>query len=223
MNPLVTIAGLAVALGGFEGVSWLQERLDRPDDGIEPHLWKWLVPVAVVGYVVLVEARSLPSIGWQIDGLVRTATAVVVGLVVILGANVALQPLWTRLGSEEELAAGVAEFASLSVPERVFVASTAGVTEEVPYRGYTIERVAGLTGSPLLGAAVSLVAFLIVHVGDTWSPRAVLQMAQPTVILLVLYLWTRSLPVVILVHAANDAVGLLFADRMAENLDADST
>jgi len=94
-------------------------------------------------------------------------------------------------------------------------AYTAGVTEEVPYRGYTVERVTALTGSPLLAAAVSLVAFLAAHVGEHWSKAAAVQMAQPTVVLLALYLWTHSLPVVMAAHAINDAVGLLLAGRAA--------
>ncbi|HKL29209.1 MAG TPA: CPBP family intramembrane glutamic endopeptidase [Natrialbaceae archaeon] len=221
MTLPLTIVGLVIALGGFEARSRLMESLDRPDDGLEPHRWKWLVPAAVVGYVLLVEGQGLASIGWRVGGPVPFVGWVIGGLVVMLGANVVLQPLWARLGTGEDLAAGVAEFADFSISERLFVAGTAGVTEEIPYRGYTIERVATLTGSPLLGAAISLVAFLAAHVGDTWSREAALQMAQPTVILLALYLWTRSLPVVILVHAANDAVGLLFADRMADRADAD--
>jgi len=103
------------------------------------------------------------------------------------------------------------------VAERLVVAGTAGVTEEVPYRGYAVERVTALTGSPLLAAAVSLVAFLAAHVGEHWSRAAAVQMAQPTVVLLALYLWTHSLPVVMAVHALNDAVGLLLADRAGDD------
>lgn len=222
MNPLVTVVGLVIALGGFEVVGRLQDRLDRPDGGLEPHLWKWLLPGAVIGYAVVLEGKGLASIGWRVGPPAPFVGWVVEGLVVMLGANVVLEPLWTRLGTGEDLASGMAAFTDFSVLERVFVASTAGVTEEVPYRGYTIERVAALTGSPLLGAGISLVAFLTAHVGDTWRPRAVLQMAQPTVILLALYLWTRSLPVVVLVHAGNDVVGLLLAERVVENADSRS-
>lgn len=222
MGSTVTVVGLLLALGGFEARSRLMAALDRPEDGLEPHLWKWFVPTVVVGYVLLVEDQGLVSIGWRFGDPVPFVGWVIGGLVVMLGANVVFQPLWARLGTGEDLATGMAEFADFSAPERLFVAGTAGITEEIPYRGYTIERVATLTGSPVLGAAVSLVAFLAVHVGDTWTRKAALQMAQPTVILLALYLWTRSLPAVILVHAANDAVGLLMADRLVDRADAGS-
>jgi membrane protease YdiL (CAAX protease family) len=176
----------------------------------------------VFGYVVALEGTGLASIGWRFDQPLVFGGWVIGGLAVMLGANILLQPVWNRLEADEDLASGMAEFTDLSSLGRLFVASTAGVTEEIPYRGYTIERIAALTGSPLLGAGISLVAFLTVHLGDTWRPRAVLQMAQPTVILLALYLWTRSLPVVILVHVGNDLVGLLLAEQVVENADTHS-
>ncbi|MFB6269707.1 MAG: CPBP family intramembrane glutamic endopeptidase [Halobacterium sp.] len=220
MNALVTLVGLVVALGGFEAVSRVQDALDRPEDSLEEHAWKWLVPAAVAGYVLVVEDAALASIGWTFPGTVPFAYYTAVGLAAMLATTVLLAPVRERMDSADEMNEGLAEFAAFSIPQRFAVAATAGVTEEVPYRGYTIERVAALTGSPLLGAAVSLVAFLWAHVGDRWSTGAALQMAQPTLVLLALYLWTRSLPVVIAVHGVWDAFGLLFADQAAEQTGA---
>lgn len=216
MNAAVTLVGLVVALAGFEATSRLQSWLDRPEDGLEDHAWKYLVPAVLVGFVLLVEGKSLASIGWTFAGPTPFALHTAAGLAAMLATTILLAPVREHMDSTDDLNEGMAEFASFSIPERLFVAGTAGVTEEVPYRGYTIERVAALTGSPLLGAGVSLVAFLAGHVGDQWTPGAALQMAQPTVVLLALYLWTHSLPVVIAVHAGWDAFGLLMADRIAE-------
>ena len=213
MNPFVVAGGLALSFGGFEAVSRLQDRLGRPSDGLESHVWKWLVPAAVAGYVVAVESRALASIGWTFAGPLPFAYHTAVGFAAMLGSAILLSPLWEALGTADAMQDGMASFAAFSVPERVFVAGTAGVTEELPYRGYAIERVTALTGIPLLAAAVSLVAFLAAHVGDHWSRAAAVQMAQPTAVLLALYLWTHSLPVVMAVHALNDVVGLLLADR----------
>jgi membrane protease YdiL (CAAX protease family) len=219
VNTVVTLVGLAIALSAFEGVSRVQAALDRPDDTLEEHCWKWVVPLVVASYVLVVEGKRLATIGWTAPDAVPFAYYATVGLAAMLATTVILAPIRERMDSADEMDQGLAEFATFTHPERLFVAATAGVTEEVPYRGYTIERVAALTGSPLLGAAVSLVAFLWAHVGDRWSVGAALQMAQPTVVLLALYLWTRSLPVVMAVHAVWDAFGLLFADRAAEQTD----
>lgn len=215
MNWVVAFGGLALSFGGFEALSRLQDRLGRPSDGLEAHVWKWLVPAAVAGYVLGVEGRSLASIGWTFAGPLPFAYHTAVGLAAMLGSAVLLSPLWEALGTAEAMQDGMAAFTDFSVAERLFVAGTAGVTEEVPYRGYAVERVTALTGSPLLAAAVSLVAFLAAHVGEHWSRAAAVQMAQPTVVLLALYLWTHSLPVVMAVHALNDIAGLLLADRAA--------
>jgi membrane protease YdiL (CAAX protease family) len=222
MEFLVVAGGLALSWGGFEAVSRLQDRLGRPDDGLEPHVWKWLVPAAVAGYVVAVEGRSLASIGWTFAGPVPFAYHTAVGVAALLGSAVLLSPLWERLGTAADMNEGMAEFTDLSVPGRLFVSGTAGVTEEVPYRGYTVERLLALTGSPLVAAGASLVAFLAAHVGDHWSRAAAVQMSQPTLVLLALYLWTHSLPVVMAAHALNDAVGLLLAERITEQADGEA-
>lgn len=219
MSALLTVAGLVVAFGAFEAVSQLQDALDRPSDGLEPHLWKWLVPAVVAGYVLFVEGRTLASIGWQFGGTVEFGYHVAVGLAVMLVSNALAAPVRERLDGGEDMVDGFAEFTDYSTVGRLFVASTAGVTEEVPYRGYAIERGAALTGSPLLAAAVSTVAFLPAHVGDTWTASAAVQMLQPAAVLVGLYLWTHSLPVVIVVHALNDAIGLLLAERVVDSAD----
>lgn len=219
MSAVLTLVGLAVSFGAFEAVSRLQDALGRADDGLEPHVWKWLVPVVVAGYVLVVEGRTLASIGWTVGGPVEFGSHVVVGLVTMFGSNALLAPIHERLDTGEDLAEGLAEFTTLSLAGRIFVSGTAGVTEEVPYRGYAIERATALTGSPLLAAAISTVAFLYAHIGDTWTAGAAVQMLQPTAILVGLYLWTHSLPVVMVVHALNDAVGLLLAERVVESAE----
>lgn len=221
MNTVVTLGGLVVALVGFEATSRLQSWLDRPVVGLESHAWKVIVPVAVVGYVLGVEGESLASIGWTFAGPVPFALHAAAGLAALFAPIVLLAPVREPVSSDDlsgndDLSEAMADYATFSVPRRLFVAGTAGVTEEVPYRGYVIERVATLTGSPLLGAAVSLVAFLAAHVSDQWSSRDVLGMAYPSLVLVALYLWAHSLPVVIVVHASWNAYALLMADRIAE-------
>ncbi|MDH5018831.1 CPBP family intramembrane glutamic endopeptidase [Halobacterium rubrum] len=216
MSWVVAFGGLALSFGGFEALSRLQDRLGRPSESLEAHAWKWLVPAAVAGYVLAVEGRPLSSIGWTFAGPLPFAYHTAVGFAAMLGSAILLSPLWEALGTAEAMEDGMAAFADFSVAERLFVAGTAGITEEVPYRGYAVERVTALTGSPLLAAAVSLVAFLAAHVGEQWSRAAAVQMAQPTVVLLALYLWTHSLPVVMAVHALNDVAGLLLAERTAD-------
>lgn len=217
----VTALGLVVALGGFELLHRFRARFGWTGGTMADHAWKWVVP-ALVLLVVAAEGETLASIGWHVESNVRFVWEVALGFAAMVGTNLLLAPLWSRVGDGgESLAEGIGSFASLSIPERLFVAATAGVTEEIPYHGYAVERVAALTGSVPLAGVVSFLAFTLGHLGETWDRQAVLRIAQPALVTTLLYLWFRSLPVLIVVHAANDAVGLLVADRYAPDSEDD--
>jgi hypothetical protein len=212
--PVATLVGLVVALGGFELLDRARTALGWTGGGdLRDHLWKWAVPVALL-VVVVAEGETLASVGWRVESVPRFFGDVAVGLGVMLGANVFTAPVWARVGDGgESLAEGIRTFASLSVSERLLVAFTAGATEEFAFHGYAVERLLALTGSVPLAGGVSFLAFTLGHLGETWDRQAVLRIAQPALVTTLLYLWFRSLPVLIAVHAANDAVGLLAADR----------
>jgi membrane protease YdiL (CAAX protease family) len=220
----VTLVGLVVALAGFELVDRLRDAMGwTGGDALRDHLWKWVVAGAIV-VVVLAEGASPASVGWRVASGGALTWQVATGLGVMLGANVVLAPVWARVGDGgQSLAEGIGSFASLSMPERLFVAFTAGTTEELTFHGYALERIAALTGNPALAGAVSFAAFTLGHLGETWDRHAVLRIAQPALLTTLLYLWFRSLPVLILVHAINDAVGLLVADRYAPADPAESS
>ncbi|RLM56779.1 CPBP family intramembrane metalloprotease [Halobellus sp. Atlit-31R] len=240
-----TAIGLAVALVGFEALDRVRYtfaarrgRHAEPDDAapdgsrseprgpvpplatdLREHVWKWSVPALLV-VVVAVEGNSLASIGWRIDSVERLVFQVGVGLAAMIGSNILFAPLWARVGDGgESLAAGLGSFASLSVPERLFVAFTAGATEETAFHGYALERLLALTGNLPLSGGVAFVAFTLGHTGETWDRDAVARIAQPALMTTLLYLWFRSLPALIAIHALNDAVGLLLADRFAAPTD----
>lgn len=225
----VTAVGLVVALVGFELLDRLRRAVtalsdpagdastrDRPRaTALREHLWKWTIPAVLLGVVAL-EGETLASIGWRVASPEQLVSQITVGLAAMLGVNIATAPLWATVGDGgESLAAGLGAFAALSVPERLFVAITAGATEETAFHGYALERLLALTGSPPLAGGVSFLAFTLGHAGDTWDRDAVIRIAQPALVTTLLYLWFRSLPALIAIHALNDAVGLLLAERYA--------
>jgi len=214
-NRLVGLAGLVLAFSGFEVTGRLSDTLGLPDEGLWPHVQKWLPALSLVGLVRVVEDEPLSSIGWRPIEPRRFVRETAVGLAVMLGANVIVQPVLNRIVDDTGVEAGLGSFADFSIPERLFVAATAGTTEEIAFRGYAIERLAALTGSWYLGGVISLVAFVLGHASNTWDQSALVHIAQPTAVLTALYCRVRSLPVVIAVHALNDAIGLLLADRYA--------
>lgn len=186
---------------------------------LREHAWKWAIP-AILLVVVAAEGNSLASIGWRIESPVRLLQQIGLGVLVLTGLHLLTAPLWARVGDGgESLAAGLGSFASLSVSERLFVAFTAGATEETAFHGYALERLLALTGSVPLAGGVSFLAFTVGHLGDTWDRHAVLRIAQPALVTTLLYLWFRSLPALIAIHALNDAVGLLLAERFERSED----
>lgn len=206
--------GVGVSLFGMTLMRPLLDRFEESD--VRRHAAKWVPALAIVAYTWVVEGRDSASLGLRWDGLRPFLRRVAVGLVAMLGASVVLAPVHERLGTDE-LEAGMAAFTDLDWPGRLFVALTAGVTEEVLFRGYALERVEELTGSRLVAAAVTTGAFVLGHRGETWGWKSLVQIAQPAVIVTALYLRSRDLLALMTIHALNDAVGLLLAERMIDD------
>lgn len=103
----------------------------------------------------------------------------------------------------------------LSTPERllmIFIAITAGVTEEVLFRGFAITRLKRVLGSAWLALPITVVSFLFIH----GTPRS----AQMAAIYLFaglafgvpfILMKLRRLEVLILIHFLIDA-GMVIAD-----------
>lgn len=229
----VTAVGLLVALVGFAVLDRTRRAVsavESPAAGAGPrsvdlreHAWKWAVPATLL-LVVAAEGNSLSSIGWRIASPPALLGQVLVGFGVLTGSHVLTAPLWARVGDGgESLAAGIGSFTSLSTPERLFVAFTAGAAEETAFHGYALERLLSLTGSVPLAGGLSAVAFVVGHAGDTWDRDAIARIAQPALVMTLLYLWFRSLPALIAIHALNDSLALLLADRFDDRAgDSDS-
>jgi len=206
--------GLALALFGFALIRPLTRRFE--DGDVREHAVKWLPAALVAGYVAVVEGRDGESVGLRWDGPRVFGRRVAVGLTAMLGANVVLQPLFECIDGEEEVADDLAAFAELSYGERLFAAVTAGVTEELLFRGYAFERLEEWTDSRGVAAGVTTLVFVLLHRGDKWGWRSVLRITQPAVITTALYVRFRDLLALMTVHALNDAIGLLLADRFAD-------
>lgn len=86
-------------------------------------------------------------------------------------------------------------------------ALTAGVVEELLYRGYAIERLAALTGSRVAGAFLSLAAFSLAHL-PFWGAASALLTLVAGLVLTALYLWKRNLAVNMLAHTLTAVVQL---------------
>ncbi len=221
---VAVLGGLAVALFGMAVAGLLADRyLSEPDDLRADLLVsdanKWAVFALLCGYVLVVEGRPLSSMtGRSLDPLAFVAV-VGGGVFLLFAANAVTTPVFDRLGVGG-LDEGMTGLASLSVRHRLFVAGTAGVTEQVLFHGYAVERLLELTGSPLLAGGVSFAAFTASHAVG-WERGAVARIAVPALLTTVVYLLVRDVVALACIHALNDAVGLLLAGSVEKADDAD--
>ncbi len=165
----------------------------------------WALALAVLAIVRFWERRPLTSIGlgkptWN---SLLTGGCVTLGLLFLAG-----------------MAAFALETSGLPMPEnqtdlilglplwlQLLVAFSAGVTEEILFRGYAIERMTELTRSRWLGAIVPVLVFGGVH-APFWGIAHAIVAGFSGLWLTLLYLWRRNLWTNIAAHALLD--GLVF-------------
>lgn len=209
---VVALAGMAIA--GLASDRYLPELDDARTDILLSDAAKWALFGLLCLVVVVGEGRPLSSLTGVRLAVPSFVAVVVTGVGVLFAANLLTAPVFDRLGVGG-LGEGLDQFVSLSTPHRLFVALTAGVTEEALFHGYAIERLLELTGSPLLAGTASFLAFTFGHVVG-WDRGAVARIAVPALVTTALYLLVRDVVALMAIHALNDAVGLLLVDRLAD-------
>jgi membrane protease YdiL (CAAX protease family) len=112
---------------------------------------------------------------------------------------------------------GLRRLAELSIGLRVIIVLTAGITEEIQYRGYLIERLNALTGRLGLSTAISWILFMLLHI-RFWGLGGALQIGIASVVLYALYFWRRNLLACILMHVLNDAVAFLLIPTILQHV-----
>jgi len=215
LSPLVTLAGLAIALlfpipayrqpfvhllMVHAGLSWITA-WELTGTG-----FKIAAVAAIVFIVVCAEQRSLESIGWRTSGakdvVLGVAAFVATQAVILLTVYLAEKAL---PGALAETRAGGAMYAGLPLPLNLLDSICSGVAEEIGFRGYALERLSEITGSRWLGAGIPYVIEVLCH-APVWGFHGMLLKAPPLLILVLLYLWQRSLPACILAHVLSDVI-----------------
>lgn len=202
----VSLVGVAIALFGAVlliavlSATSIAKGLPRWVLLIGPH---WLVAGVVVAVVLWAERRQLASIGLEWPSLHDLGWAVVAFVVGILSFMVT-RPLVELLGlSGTGTGGGLRTILSFPIGIVVVLSVSAGITEEVMFRGYPIERLSEMTGSIWIAAALTVVMFTAAHI-PLWGLGGALQIGGWTVVVTVLYVRLRNLPACILMHTCND-------------------
>lgn len=206
--PLAVI-GLLFALGSPElGLP----KLLFADTAVGARVGREIVWVALAAlmlvWVTRVERLPLSSIGLVRPGRGTLGWGLAATVALIATVMLTFAVIAPALGLPQNMAA---TRAVVEVPLWLLVTTpvVAGVTEEILYRGYAIERLAFLTGRRWLAGLISGAAFLAAHAA--WGEAQMILVGFATVILVGLYLWRRDLPCVILAHVLADLIGFALA------------
>jgi membrane protease YdiL (CAAX protease family) len=192
-----------------------------------PGFWQqeaviWGLTALVLCILVFGERLPLSSIGlgrpgwssliWGIGG--AFAARIVAALVLIAYAKISGASLTQTFAHDVNTATKLGAFPLVFL---FLLALRAGVTEEILFRGYGIERLAAVTGSRTVAATVCLVAFTAAHLG-TWDVNYLILVFPVGLVLTLQYLWRRDLWSNILAHFFTDAAGFLGAYAIAHHL-----
>ena len=175
----------------------------------------WAFLAAVLWIVLGVERRPLASIGLRPPGVRSIAMGLALAAVIMW----VLTPfnVWLLgklgLGGFEE---GIATARRMPTWLLAFAVLTAGVVEEVLYRGFPLERLAEATGSAALAGAITVLVFALVH-WPTWGAGPVLSFVVSGVVVTAFYVWQRDLTATIVAHVVVDAMGLIVVPWLSAN------
>jgi membrane protease YdiL (CAAX protease family) len=165
------------------------------------------VAALVLTVTVRVDHLPLSSIGLRRPdwSTLAWAAAILGGVNYVLSP--ALMSVVTRLGLGG-FERGFAAVERFPLWYRVFLGVSAGVVEEILYRGYAIERFASMTGSRVAGAAIATALFAAAHL-PSWGAGPALVFAADATVAAAFYLWRHDLVALILAHGAGDAIALV--------------
>lgn len=205
----VTVAGLLLVLGGRAAFHFARPYYSHLE--VTGRAWvnvafAWGLTLALLALIRFGERLPLESIGlrrmnrrdaWWAFAAFLAGGAIISGTI----------PLIRALGLRT-VESGVQTLGQLPIELRVCLVLTAGITEEIRYRGYLIERVHALSGRLGLSVVISYLAFVAAHL-PFWTLGGAIQIGLGSLVLYALYLKRRNLPACMLMHVLNDALAFL--------------
>jgi len=202
--PLITIMGLGLALAAPVLYTLFAEAILLSDQSHTLlHIYMglfvmWFLAVAVVLLTLWAEKRPLSSIGWESPTV--KLTLIGVGLGVLLSLTVPALSVLSGMMIPSDEAGSIESAVQISGFIMLAGVITAGITEEILYRGYAMERLLDWTGSKWISSIISLVFFTVLHISG-WNMAHIVGVVIPLgAAMIALYWWKRNLILVIIVH-----------------------
>jgi len=173
----------------------------------------WGLTFAVLAIVTFWERQPPGSIGlgplkWPAIRSGILFSVLLVFLAGLVAGLVQLSGMPTEAGDQRGM------IIAMPIWLQLFVALSAGFTEETLFRGYAIERVTQLTGSRWLGALIPVFIFGAVH-APFWGIGHAVVAGASGLWLTLIYLKTRNLWTVAVAHALMDGMAFAVTDYVA--------
>ena len=163
----------------------------------------WGLAFGMLFFTRSIEKLPLTTIGWKPLSWKWIFTAIGLGILLSL-----LVPVFTLLvnavfpPSDTGTITQVAS--SFSWWILLLSVLTAGITEEILFRGYPLERLHEITGNKWISGVISLIFFVAIH-ATGWNIAHIIGVVIPLGIILTgLYFWQRNLLFVMIVHVVID-------------------
>lgn len=200
--PSEALFGIGIALIGLPLGGILIDALwTRSVPPAVSSTYNWVLVGGLLGFLSFVENEPLASIGLSRpnrgDVLIGIGVFVLGMISLIISAQIVgilgigTEPVGNGSGGTLDL------WPLLTV---LFVGITAGITEEILYRGYALERIEEVANSTWIAGTVTAVAFVLIHF-ETHGIAGMLIISPIAVLLTVAYIWRRNLLVPIVGHA----------------------
>lgn len=210
--PALPLAGLLIALAGAPFVLALAKARGLDPLSAGPRIACWLLAAGVIAIAARSDAAWPATLGLT----PVTWRALELGLltaVILLAGWPIVQQLQRMLGGRTvDRTEMFQRITRLPASYRAFLIVTAGVTEEVLYRGYGIGVGQHLLDGAWPAAALSLLLFVVAHY--RWGASHLLSVLWAGGVLTVAFVLSNSLLACILAHTLVDAVGLWLAPTM---------
>ena len=186
-----TYFGLLIALFGIPAVTTLHRML-APDPLASSSIVLretgiLLLTALLLWIVVRGEKLPLSSIGIRTDRVVRSLTWGIGLALICLAAAVAMLAIYSASGIHY----GEGKSISRALWVTALAVVRAGISEEVMYRGFAVERLQSITGSKSFAAGISLILFAAFHFRQGFAGVALAFVLGA--ILTAFYLWKRDL------------------------------
>lgn len=206
---LLPTFGLSIALLGVPILLLIQRQTGADSLGLSSRAVMWVFAALVLAISAASFSDCRSYIGLETPDIRAIVLSVAAGFCILTSWPVVDAILRAR-GWHTTIEKDVFnKLISHSLPYRAFLVLTAGVTEEILYRGYAIGIGSQIFRSMTIALFVSLFVFVASHF--RWGFSHLISVLWAGFILSLLFIITKSLAACVIVHTLIDAIGLIIA------------